>query len=244
VNRVKYWLEVLIGKRQHYAFPLITSWIIIACCLIWIAENLTQSQLLVMGAMSKDVAPVEPWRYLTYIFLHAPLSTSIFPLHLLLNMYSLWIIGRILENYVGRLKFIITFLVCGLGASVFPTALAFINRQFSLNVYPNSVSIGASGAIMGLFALLIFLFRRLQLPYNQLILVLLINLAFPFFFAGIDWMAHICGFATGAALAVGLGYTQLRIPPTITSKQLFWGTVGILLGLFVVIEILIVTINF
>jgi membrane associated rhomboid family serine protease len=244
MNRVKFWLEILTGKREIFGFPLVTVWIIVACCLMWLVENLTQGQLLLMGGMIKAIAPLQPWRYLTYIFLHAPMSTSILPLHLLLNMYSLWIIGRILENYLGRFKFLITFLLCGVGASVFSTALTFISLQFSLNIAVNSLSIGASGAIMGLFALLIFLFRRLQLPYNQLIIVLLINLAFPFFFSGIDWVTHICGFATGAFLAIGLGYTQLRLPSSITSRQLYLGVVGTLLALFAVIEILILAINY
>jgi membrane associated rhomboid family serine protease len=244
MNRAKYWAEVMIGKRQHHGFPIVTAWLILACCVIWVLQNLTGGQLLQFGAMHKALAPLQPWRYLSYMFLHAPLSSNFIPLHLLLNMYSLWVIGRILESYLGSLKFLIGFVICGLGASVFPTALAFINLHISNNADFTYTSIGASGAIMGLFAVLIFLFRRLQLPYNQLLIVLVINLAFPFFIGGIDWIAHICGFATGAILALGLGFTGLKLPDFLNSKQLFYSVIGILLGVFVLTEFLIVLLNY
>jgi membrane associated rhomboid family serine protease len=174
------------------------------------------------------------------MFLHATEMGVSFlpvnPLHLLLNMYSLWILGRILEQYLGRSRFIVVYLLCGLGAAFFPTAFAFISPNTLLTF---SSSIGASGAIMGLFGILILMFHRMRIPYTQLLFVLVLNIGIPLLIPGIDWAGHLAGALTGLVLAVGLGYSGWGIPARFTSKQWFaLFAVGLLL-VYILIETVI-----
>ncbi|MDR2538313.1 MAG: rhomboid family intramembrane serine protease [Bifidobacteriaceae bacterium] len=226
------------GKRQDHTFPLITAWLIVICCVVWLIELIPNNNLITQGSMFKFAAPIQPWRYLTYMFLHATemgnFILPINPLHIALNMYSLWILGRILEPYLGRARFLIVYLLCGLGAAFIPTGFAFIAPNALLTF---TSSIGASGAIMGLFGVLILLFRRLRMPYNQLILVLALNIGIPLLIPGIDWGGHLAGAFTGIIMGIALGYTRWNIPTKFTAKKWFALFAIGLLALFIIIEV-------
>lgn len=86
-------------------------------------------------AFSPADALSEPWTFLTYMFVHAGL------LHLLGNMFMLFVFGTAVENRMGSRSFIIYYLLCGAGAAVFSLALSSI-----MGVSP---FIGASGAVLG-----------------------------------------------------------------------------------------------
>ena len=87
----------------------------------------------------------EIWRLLSYMFLHGSL------LHLLINMYSLYIIGTQIENYYGKTKYVLIYIISGIcGGLLSAVATPFINPG------KNIVSIGASGAIFGLVAALLY----------------------------------------------------------------------------------------
>lgn len=102
--------------------------------------NIMQPQtqdLLTWGANFKPLTlDGEWWRLLTSCFLHIGI------LHLAVNMYSLFIVGVLLENMLGRAQYIIAYLVCGLAGSA-----------ASLWWHEATVSAGASGAIFGMFGL-------------------------------------------------------------------------------------------
>jgi membrane associated rhomboid family serine protease len=136
------------------------------------------------------VADGEWWRLLTAAFLHV----SVF--HLLLNMYALWILGQALEPVVGRWRFTALYFISALGGSAVSV----------LALPPGTVSLGASGAVFGLFGALFVIMRRLGRDLSGLIAVLAINVVLIFVFAGIDWRAHLGGLATGSALAAAFAY--------------------------------------
>ena len=86
-------------------------------------------------AFSPADALREPWTFLTYMFVHAGL------LHLLGNMFMLFVFGTAVENRMGSRSFILYYLLCGAGAAVFSLALSSI-----MGVSP---FVGASGAVLG-----------------------------------------------------------------------------------------------
>ncbi|MFD4421956.1 rhomboid family intramembrane serine protease [Agromyces sp. NPDC058484] len=139
----------------------------------------------------------EPWRALTSVFLH---STSLV-FHILLNMYTLWIFGRLLEPMLGRIRFLALYLISGLAGSVGVVAFAA----------PNSQVLGASGAIFGLMGAFVVIQRRLGGNMTQLYILLAINLGIGFIpGANISWQAHLGGLIGGAL--VGLVYLETRKP--------------------------------
>ena len=83
-----------------------------------------------------------PYQLVTHMFAHAGF------MHILFNMYALWMFGSVLERVWGAKKFLIFYLVCGLAAGV--------AQMFAMDI--NGSAVGASGAIMGLLAAFAYLF--------------------------------------------------------------------------------------
>ncbi|MEV4480247.1 rhomboid family intramembrane serine protease [Micromonospora coxensis] len=132
----------------------------------------------------------EWYRLVTAMFLHYGL------VHLLLNMWALWVLGRDLEALLGPLRFLALYLVAGLGGNV--AAYLFSS--------PNSASAGASTAIFGLFAAVFVLMRRLGRDTSAIVPILVINLIFTFTVPGISIPGHVGGLVTGAAMGWVLAY--------------------------------------
>ena len=137
----------------------------------------------------------ELWRLFTVTLVHAPGGTTpIFSLHLLLNMYALWIVGPIVESIWGKRLLLLFY---------FLTAIAASTASFITNPGP---AVGASGAIFGLVGVIFagtrahhpMLDRRARAIVPQLGLFIVINLAFGFLAGGtIDNAAHIGGLVSG-----------------------------------------------
>ena len=101
-----------------------------------------------------------PWQLLTYMFMHGNFS------HLFFNMFALWMFGNTLENIWGAKRFLIYYLLCGLGAGFLQEGVQYIQYATTLSNYQNvnmggaiipmsqylnlMTTVGASGAIYGL----------------------------------------------------------------------------------------------
>lgn len=138
----------------------------------------------------------EVYRLLTCMFLHAD------AVHLILNMYALFIVGPQVERYYGKRRFAFIYFISGLLGSLFSCV-------FSSEL---TFSIGASGAIFGLFgsiAYFTYYYRAtLQgLLRSQIVPVIIANLAIGFFIPGIDVSAHIGGLIGGllTSMFIGIG---------------------------------------
>jgi len=107
----------------------------------------------------------EPWRMTTALFVHS--QNSIF--HILFNMYALFLFGPILEGLLGRARFLVLYLLSGVGGSVAVLLLA-----------PYSAVVGASGAIFGLFGAFFVIQRKLGGNSVQLFVVIALNFAIGF----------------------------------------------------------------
>lgn len=136
------------------------------------------------------VAAGEYYRLFTAMFLHYGI------VHLLLNMWALWMLGRTLEATLGPLRFLALYLVAGLGGNV----AAYL---FSA---PNAQTVGASTAIFGLFAALFIIMRRLGRDTSAVVPVLVVNLVFTFAVPGISIAGHLGGLVFGALMALVLAY--------------------------------------
>jgi membrane associated rhomboid family serine protease len=134
-----------------------------------------------------SVADGEVYRLLTAGFLHSGLF------HLLVNMFSLWVLGTMLEPGIGRLRFVLIYLVSLLAGSF-----------GALIVSPHAVTVGASGAIFGLLGAGVVILRNRGIDPMQsgLPLWIGINLVFSFAVPGISIGGHIGGLIGGALAAL------------------------------------------
>jgi membrane associated rhomboid family serine protease len=121
-------------------------------------------------------------------------------LHLLLNMYALWILGRELEAVLGRLRFVGLYLLAGLGGNVAAYVLGA----------PNQSTAGASTAVFGLMSAIFVILKRLNLSVAPILPVIVINVIFSFAVANISWQGHIGGLVVGAVVAVILAYAPSK----------------------------------
>jgi membrane associated rhomboid family serine protease len=144
------------------------------------------------------VAHGEWWRLVTAAFLHYG------PIHLALNMFSLYFAGSILETVIGRWRFLVLYLVSGLAGSA-----------GALYVTPNSPTAGASGAIFGVLGALLVLERRgIIATGGQVLGLIVLNLVFTFAIPGISRGGHVGGLIAG--VVVMLGFTQFRRSPQLS----------------------------
>ena len=158
------------------------------------------------------VANGEWYRLITGGFLHAGL------LHVAMNMFALWILGSQLERVMGAVRFSVVYMASLLTGSLGVMILS-----------PHDVTVGASGAIFGLFgfALAYQLGHRINIMQSGLGPVLLINLAFTFGVPGISIGGHLGGLAGGflCGLVVYKLGPQLRNETVVT---LLCGAIGVL----------------
>lgn len=178
--------------------PVVTFTIIGICVVSWLLQLVTAGEWTRLLWFWPAGGAAEPWRFLTASFLH---STS--PLHILFNMYALWITGQFLEPLLGRLRFGVLCLLSAVGGSVGVLLLA--GDPFTSNAWGTPV-VGASGMVFGLFGAMLPVMRRLGRSMGQVIVLLVINGAIGFVVPGISWQAHLGGLVTGALVAAAYAY--------------------------------------
>jgi len=181
--------------------PVVTQTIIVICAAVWLLQQ-ASPQVTREVAFYPVLGASEPWRFLTAAFAHSPGQV----LHILFNMYALWVLGQYLEPMLGRLRFAALYLISAVGGSVgylllsSPPALPLTQDSINASSWVTSM-VGASGAVFGLFGALLVLNRHLGRSSGPMFGVLAINAVFGFIVPGIAWQAHLGGFLTGVALA-------------------------------------------
>jgi len=134
------------------------------------------------------------YRAFTTMWLHASFE------HIFFNMITLLIVGPALEVLLGKVRFVVLYLLAGLGGSV---------GSYILGPH-NELGIGASGAIMGVLGAYIVVGLRRRLPIAPVAILLAINLVLGFT-GNTDWRAHVGGLAVGAILGFVYDYAgELR----------------------------------
>ncbi len=162
------------------------TYVIIAICTVlqvlpWIGITTSNGFIYDFSLWPRAVAAGEYVRLFTAIFLHGGF------LHLGMNMYMLMVLGRDLERALGRLRYVVLFLLSGLGGSA---------ASYWFNAV-DTPSVGASGAIFGLFAAIFMFGRERGLNTQNIVAVVGLNLLIGFLVPGIDWHAHVGGLLVG-----------------------------------------------
>ncbi len=178
--------------RNVPSTPVVTQALIVLNVLVFIAETVAGApfggggggDVYIKGALFGPAIAHqhEYWRIFTSGFLHDGL------LHVVVNMVSLWFVGQMLEPAVGRVNF----------AAIYFTSL-LAGSFGALLFQPLAITVGASGAIFGIFGALIVVARARGIPIWQsgLGVVLVINLLFSVSFRGISIGGHLGGLIAG-----------------------------------------------
>lgn len=155
-----------------------------------LVQGPSQQHLLDLGALSPLlVAHGQYWRLFTAMFLHAGL------LHIAFNAYALYLFGTMMEDALGRARYVLIFFVTGFLASV--TSYAFGSVE--------AIGVGASGAVFGVFgAFIAYNYRRRHLAaaaanLRWAMTLILLNAFLAIGFRAIDWRAHVGGLVAGVA---------------------------------------------
>jgi membrane associated rhomboid family serine protease len=147
------------------------------------------------------------WRIISGAFLHGGL------LHIGVNMLSLWFLGRFIESALGPWRMLLVYMVSliasGLGVVYFSD--------------PQIATVGASGAIFGLFGALFAIGFKLGKPGMELVRanigILALNLIITFTVPAISWQAHVAGLLAGFALTYAIFFPRRRVAPVVVDAQ-------------------------
>ncbi|MFT3902924.1 MAG: rhomboid family intramembrane serine protease [Niabella sp.] len=155
--------------RPSSKFPPAVKNIIIINVIVWLAQvmldkyyppEITSSGLVGYLTARIGLWPInspefKPWQIVTHMFAHAAEGPNMI-FHILFNMFTLWMFGRILENVWGSKRFLNFYLICGLGA-----ALAHLVMQYFSG--GDSLAVGASGAVFGVLVAFAMTFPNTEL---------------------------------------------------------------------------------
>ena len=162
------------------------------------------------------------YRLVTSAFLHYGL------MHLLFNMWALYVVGPPLEQWLGRLRYGALYALSALGGSVLVYLLTPVNVPTA----------GASGAIFGLFGAIFVVARKLNLDVRMIAAVVVINLVFTF--AGpalgtgaISWQGHVGGLIGGFVMAAIIVYA----PRKDRARTQLLGSIGFVVLLLVLVAV-------
>jgi membrane associated rhomboid family serine protease len=251
------WLTKEIGDesaaRRYFArgrgdAPLlsVTTILIAATVIVSLSAILSEEGEFLYEAFQLDKAAVaagEYWRLWTVTLLHgSPGAGFFFPslAHLFFNMYALYLAGPIVERWYGGLRFLVFYLACAAGGSV--ASFVFGGPE---------PSVGASGAIFGLFGLLFAansvhhpVDRQSRMLVRQVGMLVVVNILFGFAIPNIDNAAHIGGLVTGLWLGAMLPPTRVQTSSSLWQRmhetalgqlaQLPWAIPTVTLGIVVI----------
>ena len=213
--------------------PVVTWAVIVLCVAVWVVEVLLHLlaprlyAVVVGGGMVSPLTMVShPWTWLTSMFLHAP---SV--LHVLFNMIALYSVGPVLERMMGHWRYLAFYLICGYGGSVGLLVWARLTGSWLTAAY------GASGALFGLFAAILVVYRRIGVDIRSMLVWMVVNFLLPFLVGGIAWQSHVGGFVVGLVLTWLLisGVPALRRLPFGRRMAIYGGGMAVLLVLVTVL---------
>ncbi|WP_246147461.1 rhomboid family intramembrane serine protease [Nonomuraea turkmeniaca] len=172
--------------------PFVTYTILVINVLVFGAQYLAGNE--VTGELAMWPAGVavldQYYRLITAAFVHG----GVF--HILFNCWALYVVGPYLERAFGHVRYVALYLISALGGSVLGLWLDPLNQP----------TVGASGAIFGLFGAVFVVGRKLNMDVRGIAVLIAINLVITFVVSGISWTGHIGGLITGSLLAGAIAY--------------------------------------
>jgi len=196
------------------SFPIVNLTIILICSVIWLYEVSLEEYEFNYFVYNFGLVPVEvfskPYQLFTHMFLHGSW------LHIIGNMWFLWVFGDNVEDRLGKFKYLLFYVLSGLGAAVIQSLVSFLTGAVHVPM------VGASGAISGVLGAYLYLFPHarilalvpvfffltfMELPavffIGMWVFIQIINglITLPFAgMGGVAWFAHIGGFFVGYKL--------------------------------------------
>ena len=203
INKESFEKSRKVEKIFAMKLPFITYLIIGICVLMYLVSGIIGGNLIDIsisslirfgGNLGYYTKNGEYFRLLSCMFLHAGI------IHLLCNMYSLYVIGPQVESFFGKYKFLFIYLFSGITGSI-------LSLAFSAD---NVVSVGASGAIFGLLGAILYFGYHYRVYLgnvlkSQIVPIIMLNLFIGFVVSGIDNFAHIGGLIGGIFAAMAMG---------------------------------------
>ena len=171
---------------------------------VW-TGSLDMRVLMDLGAKVNELVTLgQTWRLFTAMFLH------IGPLHLLFNLYALFVIGTLIEGYYGHVRYALIYFLGGLLGSV---------ASYAFTSAPSAGASGGVFAITGATAVYFFRYRenfgaRGRAVLQNMLFIIVVNLAFGWAGSGVDNWGHIGGLVGGVLVAWGLT-PRYRIPAVV-----------------------------
>lgn len=215
--------------------PVVTLSIMGVCVFVYLlqvipglnaTDALLYSPIYSLGEFASQGVPYEPWRMITAMFAHSVggggLLSSV-PLHLLLNMFTLWMFGQVLETTLGRARYLGLYMLSGLAGSLGVFLWALIDTNTIA-----SAMIGASGAIFGVMAAYVVIQVRSGANTSGLMALIVLNLVIGFLpGSGISWQAHLGGLI-GGAIVGAIFTTRVGARPLRSQRLLLAGFAALL----------------
>ncbi|MEK0307316.1 rhomboid family intramembrane serine protease [Bifidobacterium favimelis] len=198
-GRVEMWMYRF-RQRWRQDSPIVTTVITIICVAAWLVQIVAywlvpqESTAFISYnlAFNPMLAVNKPWMFITSTFLHVNN-----PAHIICNMITLWVIGPVLEKAMGHWEFLAFYLISGVGGGAgLMIYAAFVPEGWI------TTAVGASGALFGLFAALLLIYRQVGMDIQSLVIWMVINFLVPFFSPGIAWQSHIGGFVFGGLMII------------------------------------------
>jgi rhomboid protease GluP len=249
-------LRAVISRPATFTFVFLIANVFLYL-LMWLSGGATGSILLAYGAKLNYLINQQGqwWRFITPIFLHVHLP-GLGPMHLIANMYGLFMLGPYVEKLYGSAKFVVFWVLTGIAgvAASYMTVRPELARgalgRFLFKPF-DTPSAGASGALFGLIGVL-FIFGlkyRSELPEGLkrafgtgMLPTILINLFIGYVGSGfIDNAAHLGGLVSGMALALLVGYKR---PGTRGSVAITWHALQVACLALVVLSFVMVARHF
>jgi membrane associated rhomboid family serine protease len=213
------------GRPWGSAMPVVTYVLIAINVVAFVIQTASPRLEAEFVMWSPAVANGELYRLLTSAFLHSGIT------HILFNMFALFVVGPPLEIWLGRVRFIALYLLSAIGGSV----LIYL---FSPLDVP---TLGASGAVFGLFAATFVVGRKVNVDIRWVVIMIVINLVITFTVPSISWQGHLGGLMTGGLVAFAYAYApakarlQVQVGATVAILALFavliWWRTSYLLAL-------------
>jgi membrane associated rhomboid family serine protease len=192
--------------------PRVTVSLIMINLVIWLLQVIPGSTVTTALFYAPLLTVLEPWRMITAGFVHSPDSFW----HILINIYSIYIFGRILEPLLGSSRFLVLYLISIFGGSA---AVLWLSE-------PVVPVVGASGAFFGLMGAYLVMLRAIGDNSGLLVGLIAVNLAFGFIVPGISWQGHLGGLLAG--MAVTGVYARTRYKSALAQKIQVLGVVGLI----------------
>lgn len=192
--------------------PRVTISLIMINLVIWLLQVIPGSTLTSTLFYAPLLTVIEPWRMITAGFVHSPDSFW----HILLNIYSIYIFGRVIEPMLGPVRFLVLYLVSIFGGSAMVLWLS----------EPVVPVVGASGAFFGLMGAYLIMLRAIGDNSGLLVGLIAVNLAFGFLVPGISWQGHLGGLLGG--MAVTAVYARTRYKSGLSQKIQVLGVIGLI----------------